>query len=394
MSFERQREQDHNEAAKQRIPEVYQRERLIHGHGMLPLIGAVALQALITYHERPAEAAEVRSGMTWQEGFSELREDVYKSPTEQAADAIVRTDGVVYWVGSEQGEETSVGRGADAILESVKDEIANKSLESLCSTHTHSILSAEKAKIIDHKPIEEALANMTTTLSFPPSYGDVKPSLFSVVGIDFRIEEAGGYVVNVVLDPSRVWRHRAVTDADQKRFPDYFKEISDAKKTLAEWRQHTSQLLETFTEERLDHLIALLPKNEQESVRSLEAHRRNFTAQQILEAKQGAIRVALLSENNLGLAAEVFRGNDVGIKLQERILLIVEGQKRDIVSWQDVVYKKWVPASLQGEPSPELYAKLIEAYLRIGIVLESFTYKEVEDDPLKLCRWPESRIQK
>ena len=118
------------------------RESLIRRRGFLPFLTAIALSAAASYQENPAEAAEVTPGMTWQQGVTALKDDVYTSPTEQAAYAVVLEDGKVYWTGSKQGKEVSVPGSSTDILETIVDEMSQGSLQVLCYAHKHPILSA------------------------------------------------------------------------------------------------------------------------------------------------------------------------------------------------------------------------------------------------------------
>ncbi len=396
MNLERQPGRSRDEIVEKRPSKADGREGFIRKYGLLPFISALALNAAVTYKEQPAQAAEVQRDMTWAQGFSALKDDVYKSPVEQAAYAVVLKDGTVYWAGSQMGERRGIVERSSDVLGTVEDEIANKSLEVLCMFHTHPVLTAEHIKMIDKSEADAAVATGNTTLSIPPSESDVNRSQSGDKIVTSKIEDSGGYVVKVVLDPSRVWRHRMATDSDFQKSPDYWKEILGARELVIQWEQHIKARLEAYSEKQLNALRHLLPKNEQDSIAFKERHRwgtgypTGFTEEDILLSKRNAVYDAALNAEKVApkLMAEIYRGDETGRNLQDQLDAIKGRQKRAANTWYDFVYDQWVPASRQGEPSAELHEKLTEAYLRIGTVLESFTYDEVARDPLKLCRWP------
>ncbi len=397
MNLERQQGRIPDEIVERRPSEADGHEGFIRKYGLLPFISALALNAAVTYKEQPAQAAEVQPGMTWPQGFSALQDDVFNSPVEQGAYAVVTKDGKVYWAGSKMGEIGEVRTSSSDVLRTVEDEIANKSLGVLCSVHTHPIRSAEHAQMIDKSEADAIVATGNTTLSIPPSGADVNPFQFGSLGIASKVKGAGGYVVNVVFDASRVWRHRIATDSDYQRLPDYWRKILGARELFPQWELHIKARLAAYSEEQLDALRNLLPQSGRDSFAFYERSRGNprNTAEEILESKREAVyMVLLIGKATPELLGEIFRDDEVGRKLQDQLGAIGDRQKKNAETWNDVVYNQWVPASRQGEPSAELYEKLTEAYLRTGTVLESFPYAEVADDPLKLCRWPESRIKK
>ncbi len=396
MSLERPSGRRRDEIVERRPSEADGREGFIRKYGLLPFISALALNAAVTYKEQPAQAAEVQPGMTWPQGFSALRADVFKSPVEQSAHAVVTKDGKVYWAGSKMGERTGVVGNSSDDLRSVHDEISDKSLEVFCMFHTHPVLTGEHAKLIDKSEADAAIVSGNTTLSIPPSGDDVNYSQSGSKIVTSKIEDGGGYVVKVVFDPSGVWRHRMATDSDFQKSPDYWKEILGERELVVQWEQHIKAILEDYSEKQLNALRSLLPENEQDAIAFMERHRwgtgypTGYTAEAILEAKRSAIFYTALNPKttSLRLMAEIYRGNDTGLRLQDQLDAITGRKQRYAETWNDVVYNQYIPASRQGEPGAELHKKLTEAYLRIGTVLESFTYDEVADDPLKLCRWP------
>jgi hypothetical protein len=377
--------------------EFHRREHLIRNHGMLSLIGAIALNAAASYKEPPAEAAEVVRGMTWEQGFSALKDDIFKSAVEQAAYVVVRKDGTVFWAGSKFGEQSSVRQDSADVLKTVEDEIASKSLESFCSFHTHPVRAAEHEKLIDKNEADDAVAKEATTLSVPPSGSDVDPFQFGSIFISSKIKRGGGYVIDVVLDPSGVWRHRMAIDADLQKYPDIWKETLSAREVLPRWKQHITKILAAYSIDQLNALQSQLPKREQDSVAHYERNqgKNNYTLDQIIQAKRDAVYMTLLTDRATPqLMSVIFKDDDMGRELQAQVTLIGDRRKRDGENWDDIVYKQFVPASRHGKPSAELYAKLTEAYLRVGTVIESFTYDEVAKDPRILCTWTDLKEKK
>ncbi len=371
------------------------RESLIRRRGFLPFLTAIALSAAASYQENPAEAAEVTPGMTWQQGVTALKDDVYTSPTEQAAYAVVLKDGKVYWTGSKQGKEVSVPGSSTDILETIVDEMSQGSLQVLCYAHTHPILSAEYAHLVAPEQSANFREAGATSYSIPPSATDVNEFQLGKLRIGGDVEKRGGYVIDIVFDPSRIWRHRMATDADFQKSPDYWREVLDARELLPKWKQHVNTRLAAYSEAELDTLRPLLPQSEQDLIKYREGrHKGGYsTAEELIQDKRDAVFFTLLSKNIPELVNEVFKNDEAGRELQGKLLKITQRQERDATALIDIIHKEWVPASITGEPSAELYAKLQEAYLRNGTVLESFTYDEALKDPMKVCMWPESRIR-
>ena len=398
MKLEKLQQGTVNENIEKPDAQLDERESFIKRYGILSFLGAVALHATVAYQEKPAEAAEVARGMTWKEGFLVLKDDVYKSQNEQGADVVLRKDGSVMWVGSTLGEKNLVRGNVVDILKTVEKEIETKSIESFCSFHTHPVSAIEHMNIINKKESDDIMVRGATTLSIPPSVTDVNMYQSGSIKLSSAIEDAGGYVVNVVFDPSRVWRHRVAMDADAQKFPNYWREITHIRELFPRLKQHIISRLAIYTEEQLGAFKRFLPKKEQSKIESFEQSRRSggFSTEQVVRVKQTAILMTLLVEKTPGLVAEVFKDDDAGRQLQEEWSRAYERKNKDAegLNLNNVVFKEWIPASIQGEPGEELYKKLQEAYIRIGTVLESFTYEEVESDPFKLCRWPKSQIAK
>jgi hypothetical protein len=367
------------------VREAEKRERFNKKHGLIPLVGALALNVAVAQHEKPAEAAEVMRGMKWQEGFAALKDDVYTAPAEQAAFAVVRTDGTVYWAGSKLGEKKKVRQNSSDVLATVEQELKSKTLKSFCSVHTHPVRSAEHAKMLNAQEADSIAEERTASFSVPPSGTDIDYFQWGNLGVSSEIKKSGGQVVHVVFDPSRVWRHRMATDVDRQKYPEFWKEVQGVREVFPHWKNHVKSRLTKLSETELDFFNTFASKK--------KGSKTEKTRLQTAEDKRRNIYFELLLGSNKELIAEVFRGDDEGRGLQERLNLHTERNKNERRMWNDIVYKQWIPASRKGEPSPELHAKLKEAYIRNGTVLESYAHNEVQDDPAKLCTWPQVESQ-
>ncbi len=369
---------------KENLFEAADRADTIRKWGLLPIATALALTTISTYKEGSAQAAEVTPGMTWEEGFNALRDDVFTNPNEQAAYVIVKKDGTVYWSGSTAGQRGRVLPSTKTITEALGRE-APGSLQGLCSFHTHPPRSGGLISI-DEKRV---LGNRATTFSVPPSGGDVGAT--KVVDREIRalLERSNAYTVDVIFDPSRVWRHRIATDSDLQKSPIVWNELATRRANSEKYRSHIETRLAAFSESELDQFIALLGPEDSRFIKMVESNRgKIFSDSEVIQSKKSAVQYALI-KNNVALIAAFFKNDTKGADLQKLWYDALKEVERESDSWNDVVYGQWVPASYEGKLTQDLYKKLQEAYLRLGVVLESFTYEEVAKDPLKLCKWPE-----
>ncbi len=367
-----------------------EREGFIRKYGLLPFVSAAAFTAVMAGHADPAEAKDVEPGMEWSEGLAVLREELLNSSTEQAAHVVVRRDGSVSWTGSKRGEGTNVSQNSSETLRTVEREIAQNNLDSLCSMHTHPVFSAAQANMISYADAEKMRASGKSTLSVPPSGSDVNPFQFGNMGILLQLEKVDAYKVDVVLDPSRAWRHRMANDADYQQWPQFWKEIQDARILVNAWQKHTDARLQELSEAELNLLTTHLSKNEQDSiVFSEKGHKSgHYTKEQVVNNKRRSITTSLLGNKSPDLQREFFKGDENGMSLHTGFLTIAEQKDRDAAALYEFIKKDWVPTSVQGDPNPEMLTKLKEGYIRNGVVIESFTYEEIENDQKNCAHGP------
>lgn len=400
MSLERSMGRKESVASRpESVDNIPERERTSWRRGLLAHIAALVISAASVYQEKPAEAAEVKSGMTWEEGFDTLKDEVLHSKREQAAYAILRKDGHIEWTASQQGEETRVRVQSFPVLRALEKDVASGSFESLCSFHTHPILSAQAINIITPEEARKSQSAEKVTLSIPPSVVDITDfeeieTSKITFGLTSAAERRGGYMVHVVLDPSRVWRYRFAHDEDYKKNPEVWKEISEQRETVADWEAYIKRTVNNLPESALDAFKTHLTEDYLLSFTDYERERgKKYKTRDIINAKRRMITHVLLDGQNRNVMEAFLSGDRMAQTLHESLTALRQKRVGEISRLNDFLYDEWVPTSKEREPSQSQYQTLQEKYLRNFTVIESFAHDEARD-PLKVCRWPESKTNK
>jgi hypothetical protein len=200
----------------------------------------LAAGLLIGYEHGPSKAAEIPPEASWTQGSEELRRRALEEQIEFATTYIGFVDGSSGWLTPVSGDDRSVERNTESMIEDTLQLAKGKQIKNVCKSHTHPAKAFEKISGVTG-------ASMPY---MPPSRADVDlridlPTMryaqaFADQGLTYQS------VYNAVFEPHGVWYFREQTDDDLQQIDPQqyelvmknrhlYEQISDFKQEISLW---------------------------------------------------------------------------------------------------------------------------------------------------------------